>query len=69
MLRVSTGGSVVFWLVVSIQLISLASREFQELDTSVIAENLVSIQLISLASREAIKRLPDGYTLTVFPFN
>ena len=29
----------------------------------------VSIQLISLASREAIKRLPDGYTLTVFPFN
>ncbi len=55
---------------VSIQLISLASRELkssiQKIDN--IDTNLVSIQLISLASREILGKIFVKW-LILFPFN
>ncbi len=53
---------------VSIQLISLASRELKEKVRNAVLENRVSIQLISLASREHPRAGDRGGRLW-FPFN
>ncbi len=54
--------------IVSIQLISLASRESPALDSRYGLVKRVSIQLISLASREE-KTKTVYYLLDEFPFN